>query len=305
MGMEINVSEDARNIRIDVWLTERLGLSRSGVQRLILGGEVLVNSKPVKPNYKMRAGDAVFVTLPEPEPYGVEAEDIPLEVVYEDEYLIVVNKPRGMVVHPAPGHLKGTLVNALLYRCGGGLSGINGVVRPGIVHRIDRDTSGLIVAAKTDAAHISLSRQLVAHTMERSYLAIACGNIREDSITIDKPIARHKTERKKMAVLQDGRRAVTHIKVLERFAGYNLIEARLETGRTHQIRVHMASIGRPLLGDFAYGPEKQPFGIKGQALHAKTLGFLHPAAEKNMSFSVEPPRYFKELIDMLREKVLK
>jgi len=300
MRMRIPIEENDIGVRIDVFLSnEQERATRSAVQKWIAAGLVLVGGKPCKANYKLRANDCIELTVPEPEPIDALAEDIPLDVLYEDDWLIVVNKPKGMVVHPAAGHYTGTLVNALLHHCGASLSGINGAMRPGIVHRIDRDTSGVLVAAKNDAAHVSLSAQLAAHSMTRRYEAVVLGNVPNDEGAIDKPLGRHPVERKKMAVIPNGRRAVTHYRVLERFRGYTHIAAELETGRTHQIRVHMASISRPLLGDTVYGPEKQPFKLDGQALHAMTLGFAHPEDGRYVEFSAPLPMYFAALLAKL------
>ena len=271
------------------------------MQKLIENGLVTVNGKAVKSNYKLRKGDILEVEIPDPEPLEIEAEDIPLDIIYEDKDVVIVNKPQGMVVHPAPGHYNGTLVNALMYHCKDDLSGINGQMRPGIVHRIDKDTSGVLMIAKSDAAHNSLAQQLAVHSITRKYYAVVCGNIKEDSGTVDKPIGRNPKDRKKMAVVQGGRRAVTHYRVLERFGGkYTLIEAQLETGRTHQIRVHMASLGHPLLGDTVYGSEKQPFKLQGQVLHAKVLGFNHPSDGRYVEFESPLPEYFEKLLTKLR-----
>lgn len=294
--------EDEIGKRIDVYIAEyKEELSRSRVQKLIENGLVTVNGKVVKSNYKLRKDDILEVEIPDPEPLEIEAEDIPLDIIYEDKDVVIVNKPQGMVVHPAPGHYSGTLVNALMYHCKDDLSGINGQMRPGIVHRIDKDTSGVLMIAKSDAAHNSLAQQLAVHSITRKYYAVVCGNIKEDRGTVDKPIGRSPKDRKKMAVVQGGRRAVTHYRVLERFGGkYTLIEAQLETGRTHQIRVHMASLGHPLLGDTVYGSEKQPFKLQGQVLHAKVLGFNHPSDGRYVEFESPLPEYFEKLLTKLR-----
>ncbi|BCJ86045.1 RluA family pseudouridine synthase [Effusibacillus dendaii] len=286
--------------RIDRYLAERAAdLSRSQIQNLIENGSVRVHNKQVKSNYKLRPGDRIEVTLPEPEATEVEPENIPLDIVFEDSDVIVVNKPRGMVVHPAAGHMRGTLVNALLYHCKD-LSGINGVLRPGIVHRIDKDTSGLIMAAKNDRAHQSLAAQLKAHSVTRKYIAIVHGVVSHDVGTIDAPIGRHPVHRLKMAVVRNGgRHAVTHFAVMERFKEYTLLECKLETGRTHQIRVHMEFINHPLAGDPVYGP-KRTLDIDGQALHAKILGFNHPQSGEYMEFDSEIPDDMARLIEQLR-----
>lgn len=295
--------EDAGQ-RIDVFLAENLeSLSRSGVQKLLEKGCIRLNGGGAKANARLREKDVIDVEIPDAEETELLPEDIPLDILYEDGELIVINKPQGMVVHPAPGHSSGTLVNALLFHCGGGLSGINGEKRPGIVHRIDKDTSGVLVAAKTNAAHQSLAAQLAEHSITRRYHAIVFNGFPEDEGTVDKPICRNPQDRKKMAVAErGGRRAVTHYKVLERLERFTLIEARLETGRTHQIRVHMTSIGHPLLGDMVYGPKKQPFSLAGQALHARILGFCHPATGEYMEFEAPLPPYFEALLERLRQK---
>lgn len=300
--ISIAVNEEDAQRRIDVFLSEKIeNMSRSHAQKLIGQNDVLVNGNIVKCNYKIKKNDIVLVTIPEPQKLEVTPEDIDIEILYEDEYLVVVNKPQGMVVHPAAGHSSGTLVNALLSKCSN-LSTINGVVRPGIVHRIDKDTSGVLVVAKNDMAHISLAEQIKKHTVNRIYVAIVEGRIKDDEGTINLPIGRHPVERKKMAVVQNGRNAVTHYKVLERYEKNTYIQAKLETGRTHQIRVHMAYIGHPLVGDPVYGFKKQRFKLNGQALHAKTLGFIHPATGEYMEFSAEPPLYFTELLNKLRNE---
>ena len=275
-------------------------LTRSAAQRLLAQGAVTKDGAPVKKNYKTAPGDTFVVTLPDAAPSELVAQDLPLDVVYEDDDLIVVNKPRGMVVHPAPGHEDGTLVNALLAHCGDSLSGVGGERRPGIVHRIDKDTSGLLVAAKNDFAHLALSAQLADHTMARTYEAVVCGNLREDSGTVDAPIGRHPTDRKRMAVTQkNARRAVTHWSVIARYNGYTHIRCELETGRTHQIRVHMAHIGHPLLGDLVYGHKRPEKGLSGQCLHARALRFLHPRTGELVTFSCPLPDYFQDVLARL------
>ena len=302
--------EDARK-RIDALVADKTELTRSAVARLVEGGDITVCGKEVAKNYKLRAGDIVEIELPEPVSDKAEPEDIPLDVVYEDDDIIVVNKPCGMVVHPAAGNPSGTLVNALLYRCKGSLSGVGGVVRPGIVHRIDKDTSGLLVAAKNDDAHNSLAAQLKTHAVSRVYYAIIIGNFSEDSGTVDAPVGRHPTDRKKMAVLKEGqgtaRHAVTHFTVLARYKGFSLVRCVLETGRTHQIRVHMAYRGHPLVGDSVYGGGKTQFEaankslISGQCLHAKELTLTHPKTGKTMHFECELPEEMKKLIEKLEK----
>ena len=301
----LTFSADAAGERCDRFLARMLpDMSRSALQKLLEEGAVLCGGQPVKKNRRTAAGEVYTVTVPDPEPLEAQPQDIPLEVMYEDEDVIVVNKPVGMVVHPAPGHPDGTLVNALLYHCGGSLSGINGVLRPGIVHRIDRDTSGLIIAAKNDAAHLSLAAQLQDHSLYREYHAVCIGGLREESGTVDAPIARHHTDRKKMTVDRvSGKRAVTHWTVLERFPGYCYIKCRLETGRTHQIRVHMASLGHPLLGDVVYGSSKPYPGLAGQCLHARALSFVHPRTGERLTVECELPDWFRATLTKLRATV--
>ena len=275
--LTLNVMPEEAGQRVDSYLAAHLaGLSRSAAARLMEEGRVTLGDKALAKNYKLTGGETLTVELPEPEPVDVAPQDIPLDVVYEDEDVIVVNKPKGLVVHPAPGHADGTLVNALLHHCGDSLSGIGGELRPGIVHRIDRDTSGLIIAAKNDFAHQSLSAQLQDHTLARTYECIVVGNLKEDSGTVDAPIGRSTADRKKMAVVSGGRRAVTHWEVIARYGGFTHVRCRLETGRTHQIRVHMAHIGHPILGDTVYGNKKPVPGLQGQCLHAVGLRFIHP-----------------------------
>ena len=276
-------------------------MTRSQATRLIESGEVAVDGKPVSKSYKLAGGEDIAVTLPEPEPVEAVPQDIPLDVVYEDADVIVVNKPSGMVVHPAPGHPDGTLVNALLYHCAGTLSGIGGALRPGIVHRIDRDTSGLIIAAKNDAAHQYLSAQLADHTLARTYECIVVGALREDRGTVDAPIARHPTGRKRMAVVAGGREAVTHWEVIARYPGYTHVRCRLETGRTHQIRVHMAYIGHPILGDTVYGAKKEVPGLTGQCLHAVGLRFLHPRTHEVVELFCPLPEEFTRMLQKIRK----
>ena len=272
-------------------------LTRSAAQKLLERGAVTSAGRPVRKNDRPAPGDVLEVVLPDPEPIDVRPQDIPLDVVYEDGDVIVVNKPVGLVVHPAPGHPDGTLVNALLYHCGESLSGINGELRPGIVHRIDRDTSGLIIAAKNDRAHLALAAQLQDHSLARTYEAVAVGNLQEDSGTVDAPIGRHPVDRKKMAIdRKNGREAVTHWTVLARYPGYTHVECRLETGRTHQIRVHLASIGHPLLGDTVYGAKKPVPGLAGQCLHARRLRFVHPATGETVELECPLPDWFQKVL---------
>ena len=292
----LEAGEENAGERIDAFLASNLqDVTRSWLQKLIEAGNVSVEGREkLAKNYKLRAGDRLTVELPEPETLDVMPEDIPLDIVYEDEYLLVVNKPAGMVVHPAVGNYTGTLVNAVMFHCGDQLSSINGVVRPGIVHRIDKDTSGLLVIAKTDAAHRGLAEQFAVHSIKRAYRAVVYNNIKEDDGRVDAPIGRNPKDRLKMAVVSadKGRRAVTNYHVLERSGKFTYVECRLETGRTHQIRVHMAYIGHPLLGDPLYGPRKGMSGVTGQVLHAKELGFVHPITGKYMEFDSELPTEF-------------
>lgn len=296
------VDVSAQGDRLDKYLTELLdGYSRSFVQKLIKDNGVFVNGKTAKSNYKMNIGDEVTLQLPELVEPQIEAENIPLDILYEDDDLIVVNKPKGMVVHPAAGHYSKTLVNALMYHCKDNLSGINGVLRPGIVHRIDMNTTGVLVVCKNDFAHNDIAGQLAVHSITRKYNAICYNSFSEESGTIDAPIARHKIDRKKMAIDKSGgRRAVTHYKVLENFQRYAYIECQLETGRTHQIRVHMSSIGHPLLGDDVYCNAKSSFKLVGQTLHARVLGFVHPRTKEYMEFEAPLPEYFSKLLNNLR-----
>ena len=294
--------EDAGK-RIDAWLAANLeDMTRSAVQRLLEEGQVVCDGKQLAKNYKLNGSETLEVSLPDPEPVDVVPQDIPLDVVFEDGDVIVVNKPKGLVVHPAPGHPDGTLVNALLHHCGDSLSGIGGELRPGIVHRIDRDTSGLIIAAKNDFAHQRLAAQLQDHTLARIYQCIVIGNLREDSGTVDAPIGRHPVDRKKMAVVANGRNAVTHWTVLARYPGFTHVECRLETGRTHQIRVHMAHIGHPILGDTVYGSKKPVPGLQGQCLHAVGLRFLHPRTEELVELHCGLSEEFQAQLQKLRNR---
>ncbi len=297
--------ENQEGDRIDRYLSEILeDKSRSYIQKLIKEQYILVNQKPVKASYRLLLGDRVEITLPEVKEPDIVPEDIPLDILYEDKDIIIVNKPKQMVVHPALGHYSGTLVNALMYHCNHELSGINGTMRPGIVHRIDMDTTGSLAVCKNDASHQSLAQQLKEHTIYRIYVAVVHGRLRDDNGIVNAPIGRHPIERKKMSVnAKNGRQAVTHYKVLERFKDFTYIQCELETGRTHQIRVHMASIGHPLLGDVVYGPHKCPFSnLQGQTLHAKLLGFVHPKTGEYLEVEAPLPQYFTELIDILRKK---
>lgn len=301
------VGADRGGVRIDTYIAEKLSLSRSAAQRLIADGQVTVGGNVCAKNYKTRLGDMIEVTIPPAVDCEAKPENIPLDVVYEDDDIIIVNKPCGMVVHPSPGHDSGTLVNALMYHCGSSLSGIGGVLRPGIVHRIDKDTSGLICAAKNDAAHLSLAAQLADHSMHREYLMLVNGGFREDNGTVDAPIGRHPVDRKRMAVVQNGgRHAVTHWSVIERFSGFTYARAVLETGRTHQIRVHMSYIGHPLVCDEMYGGGRTAFEahnaalLSGQALHAAALILRHPSTGELMRFETPLPDGFERVLEKLR-----
>ena len=301
----INLTARDSGERIDRFLSKDLeNLSRSYLQKLLKDGDIRVNGKPVKANYKVTEGDEIQVCIPEPENPDILPEDIPLDILYEDDDILVVNKPKGMVVHPAPGHYSHTLVNAVMYHCKGRLSGINGVLRPGIVHRIDMDTTGSLLICKNDHAHQILAEELKEHSITRRYHAIVHGNIKEDTGTVNAPIGRHPVDRKKMSTkAPNGRHAVTHYKVLERFGDYTYIECELETGRTHQICVHMSSIGHPILGDPVYGPAKCPYKLQGQTLHAKILGITHPATGEYMEFDAPLPGYFSDLLQRLRRNL--
>lgn len=299
-----NVEPEYNGQRIDKFLSETLPeYSRSFIQKVVKDGGVLVDEKCVKSNYKLSAGQILKLNVPELVEPDIVPEDISLDILYEDDDIIVVNKPKGMVVHPAAGHYTGTLVNALMYHCRDNLSGINGVTRPGIVHRIDMNTTGVLVACKNDAAHVFLSEQLAVHSITRKYNAIVHNSFKENSGTVDAPIGRHHIDRKKMAIdYKNGRNAVTHYSVISNYGKYAYIECQLETGRTHQIRVHMSSIGHPLLGDDVYGSGKSPYRLEGQTLHARVLGFVHPSTGKYMEFEAPLPDYFKEIIVDLENK---
>lgn len=297
------VVSDGEGGRLDKFLAEKLpDITRSHIKKLITeDAAVKVNQKNVKANQKVKPGDVIECTVPEAEEIEAVPEYIPLDIVYEDDCMLVVNKPQGMVVHPAPGNYTGTLVNALLYHCGSELSGINGKKRPGILHRIDKDTSGLLMVAKTDSAHRALSEQIKGHSLTRAYIALVHGNIKRDAGRIDAPIGRHPTDRKKMTITEkNSREAVTDYRVLDRFLKYTLVECVLKTGRTHQIRVHMSKNGHPIVGDKTYGVKKEEFSLKGQLLHAYKIGFIHPETKKYMEFLSEPPEYFKNVLKSLR-----
>jgi len=296
----LTITENEAGQRADVVLAAMLELTRSNMQKLLNEGRAVKGTKVIKSNYKVKLGDEIIVTLPEPQPLDVQPENLPLDIIYEDEDVVVVNKARGMVVHPAAGNYSGTLVNALLYHCKN-LSGINGVIRPGIVHRLDKDTSGIMICAKNDAAHVSLSEQIQSKTAQRTYLAVVRGNIKTDSGVIETQIARDKDDRKKMAVVKEGgRNAITEYEVVERFGKYTIVKCKLKTGRTHQIRVHMEYLGYPLVGDPKYSPMKTPFSINGQALHSLTLAFDHPRTGERMEFEAKLPEDLHKIVTRLR-----
>lgn len=300
---KINITfDDGESRRLDVFLAEKVDITRSYAATLIGEENVLVNGKKAAKNTKLKKGDAVQVTIPNPQEYTAEPENIPIDIVYEDEHLLVVNKPKDMVVHPAAGNYSGTLVNAILYHCGDSLSGINGVMRPGILHRIDKNTSGLLLVAKNDNAHLYLAEQIKEHSLTREYEAVVYGNLKNDNGTVNAPIARHPVKRKQMAIVEGGKEAVTHYTVLERFGDFTHVRLRLETGRTHQIRVHMASLGHPVAGDDVYGPSKVITKLGGQCLHARKIGFIHPKTHEYMEFSSELPQYFTKFLNECRGK---
>lgn len=296
----IIITENEAGMRADVALAQLLEITRSNMQKLLEEGRAVRGQKVIKSNYRVKAGEEILVNLPEPQPLDVQPEDIPLDIIYEDDDVVVVNKARGMVVHPAAGNYNGTLVNALLYHCKN-LSGINGVIRPGIVHRLDKDTSGIMICAKNDSAHLSLSEQIQSKTAQRTYLAVVRGNVKNDSGIIETQIARDKNDRKKMAVVTEGgRQAITEYEVAERFGKYTVVKCRLKTGRTHQIRVHMEYLGYPLVGDPKYSPMKTPFAINGQALHSLTLSFTHPRTGERLTFEAPLPEDMKKILIRLR-----
>ena len=300
--LKINAAEENKGERLDKFIADNSDISRSYAAKLCEDGLVLCGEKQLLKKYKILGTEEITINVPEPEELSIEPENIPLNIVYEDSDVIVVNKPQGLCVHPAPGNERGTLVNGLVYHCGDELSAINGVIRQGIVHRIDKDTSGLLIVAKNNEAHLKLSEQLKERKAMRKYVALVNGNIKEDSGTINKPIGRNPSDRKKMAVVFGGREAVTHFNVLERFGQYTLVECILETGRTHQIRVHMASIGHSIVGDTLYGIKKEKFNLNGQLLHAKTIGFVHPRTGKMMKFTSDIPEYFENVLEKLRKR---
>jgi len=304
------LNKNSTGERIDIFLTASLpGLTRNFAQKLLESGKVTLGGVPVRKSHRTSAGESYIIIQDEPDISVVKQQDIPLVIIYEDSDIIVVNKPRGMVIHPAPGHPDGTLVNALLHHCGAGLSGIGGVIRPGIVHRIDKDTSGLVIAAKNDRAHMSLASQLASRTLTREYHAIVCGNIKKDNGIIDAPIGRHPADRKRQAVHTNGypsatmksRAAITHYEVLARYGGYTYVRCLLETGRTHQIRVHMAYTGHPVLGDTIYGRKKPELGMSSQCLHARMLRFIHPSTDETIELYAELPVYFKDVLLKLKK----
>ena len=295
-----NIIVNEENLRLDTYISSKYeNLSRTMIQKLIEDGNVLVNDKPKKISYKIKMGDNIKIYFPEAKEVDIKPQEIPLEIIYEDNDIIVVNKPKGLVVHPANGNPDGTLVNAIMALCKNSLSGIGGEIRPGIVHRLDKDTSGLLIVAKNDLAHINLSNQIKEKQVKKIYIALVRGIIKEDYATINMPIGRSTVDRKKMAVRKDGKEAITHFKVLKRYKNYTLLEIKIDTGRTHQIRVHMAEIGHPVVGDMVYSNGKNEFDVKGQMLHAKSLDFKHPITGKEMHLEAEVPEYFKEVLKKL------
>lgn len=297
------VNENDKGKRLDIYIAENFNeLSRTMIKKLIESNNILVNDKSEKVSYKVQANDNISIDVPEAKETKLKAQEIPLDIIYEDSDIIVVNKPKGMVVHPANGNPDGTLVNAILSICKNSLSGIGGELRPGIVHRLDKDTSGLIIVAKNDKAHINMSEQIKERNVKKTYIALVRGNVPEEEATINMPIGRSTKDRKKMAVVKNGKEAVTHFKVIDRFKNYTLLEIKIDTGRTHQIRVHMAEIGYPVVGDMVYSNGKNEFGVEGQMLHAKSLDFKHPITGKNMHLEAELPKYFKDIIDKLKQE---
>ena len=303
---EYIVSQEEKGKRLDAYIPSvDLDITRTSAQRLIEDGNILVNGKNAKVSYKIQENDKISVEIPKPKQIELKAQDIPIEIVYEDSDIIVVNKPKGMVVHPANGNPDGTLVNAIMAICKDSLSGIGGEIRPGIVHRIDKDTSGLLIVAKNDNAHVKMSEQIKNHEVKKTYIALVRGIFKENEATIDMPIGRSTSDRKKMAVNKNGKNAITHIKVLKRFDKYTLLQVNIETGRTHQIRVHLSHIGYPIVGDYTYSNGKNEFDVIGQCLHAQKLEFKHPITQKDMCLEAELPQYFKDILDKLKNREIK
>ena len=303
---EYIVSQEEKGKRLDTYISSaNTDITRTSAQRLIEDGNILVNGKNAKVSYKIQENDKISVEIPEPKQIELKAQDIPIEIVYEDSDIIVVNKPKGMVVHPANGNPDGTLVNAIMAICKDSLSGIGGEIRPGIVHRIDKDTSGLLIVAKNDNSHVKMSEQIKNHEVKKTYIALVRGVFKENEATIDMPIGRSTSDRKKMAVNKNGKNAITHIKVLKRFDKYTLLQVNIETGRTHQIRVHLSHIGYPIVGDYTYSNGKNEFDVIGQCLHAQKLEFKHPITQKDMCLEAELPQYFKDILDKLKDREIK
>ena len=303
---EYIVSQEEKGKRLDTYISSvDTDITRTSAQRLIEDGNILVNGKNAKVSYKIQENDKISVEIPEPKQIELKAQDIPIEIVYEDSDIIVVNKPKGMVVHPANGNPDGTLVNAIMAICKDSLSGIGGEIRPGIVHRIDKDTSGLLIVAKNDNSHVKMSEQIKNHEVKKTYIALVRGVFKENEATIDMPIGRSTSDRKKMAVNKNGKNAITHIKVLKRFDKYTLLQVNIETGRTHQIRVHLSHIGYPIVGDYTYSNGKNEFDVVGQCLHAQKLEFKHPITQKDMCLEAELPQYFKDILDKLKDREIK
>jgi len=303
---EYIVSQEEKGKRLDAYISSaNTDITRTSAQRLIEDGNILVNGKNVKVSYKIQENDKISVEIPKPKQIELKAQDIPIEIIYEDSDIIVVNKPKGMVVHPANGNPDGTLVNAIMAICKDSLSGIGGEIRPGIVHRIDKDTSGLLIVAKNDNAHVKMSEQIKNHEVKKTYIALVRGVFKENEATIDMPIGRSTSDRKKMAVNKNGKNAITHIKVLKRFDKYTLLQVNIETGRTHQIRVHLSHIGYPIVGDYTYSNGKNEFDVIGQCLHAQKLEFKHPITQKDMCLEAELPQYFKDILDKLKDREIK
>ena len=303
---EYIVRQEEKGKRLDTYIPSvDTDITRTSAQRLIEDGNILVNGKNAKVSYKIQENDKISVEIPEPKQIELKAQDIPIEIIYEDSDIIVVNKPKGMVVHPANGNPDGTLVNAIMAICKDSLSGIGGEIRPGIVHRIDKDTSGLLIVAKNDNAHVKMSEQIKNHEVKKTYIALVRGVFKENEATIDMPIGRSTSDRKKMAVNKNGKNAITHIKVLKRFDKYTLLQVNIETGRTHQIRVHLSHIGYPIVGDYTYSNGKNEFDVIGQCLHAQKLEFKHPTTQKDMCLEAELPQYFKDILDKLKDREIK